>query len=379
MFTRIRIRILAIVLLAIIPAMALIWYSANERKEQMSREAERNTLRLSRFLASNLERDLAEGESFLAAAAEALRGDHLLAGGCSEALRGFLGDSSVYANVGLSGPDGKILCSGRPSASFPGLGALEWFHGADSADDFSVGFDFNGGISRAPSIVLVRPVSAAHADGRIGQEYLFAVMELDWLNELAEGSRLPAGWAISVVNRKGDAVARFPDPQKWVGKSRQPADGLRNLTAPEGTRVTRGIDGIKRLYAYAKVRRKGDLMVNVGVSREAILAPANRALRDQLTALGIVGILAVLAAWFGSDVFLLKQVRMLINAAKQLGAGNLAARSGLSYHSGELGELARAFDEMAETLEWRNAQLRESEFSLLALLKRKPESGANPE
>jgi PAS domain-containing protein len=40
----------------------------------------------------------------------------------------------------------------------------------------------------------------------------------------------------------------------------------------------------------------------------------------------------------------------------------MGARSGLSYESGELGELAKAFDEMAETLEWRNAQLRESEI-----------------
>ena len=52
----------------------------------------------------------------------------------------------------------------------------------------------------------------------------------------------------------------------------------------------------------------------------------------------------------------------MINATKLLGSGNLGTRSGLSYESGELGELAKAFDEMAETLEWRNAQLRESEF-----------------
>lgn len=360
-FTRIRIRILGIVLMAIVPAMALIWYSANERERQMSREAEANTLRLSRFLASNLERDLAEGQDFLAAVTANLRNGHLLAGGCSDALRGFLDDSSVYANVGLTGPDGKILCSGRPSASLPGLGALEWFPKPDSAGGFSVGFDFSRRISAAPAIVLVQPVSEGNMRPGPERRYVFAVMELDWVNELAESSRLPPGWAISVVNRKGDAVARFPDPEKWVGKSRQPAGDLENLAAPEGTRMTRGIDGVTRMYAYSKVRRKGDLLVNVGVSREAILAPAKRALRNQLTALGIVGILALLAGWFGSDVFLLKQVRTLISAAKQLGAGNLAARSGLDYRSGELGELARAFDEMAETLEWRNAQLREAE------------------
>jgi PAS domain-containing protein len=275
--------------------------------------------------------------------------------------------------VGLTDADGKDLCSARPAPALPGVGALEWFHELVSAGGFSVGFDFKVGLSAEPSIVLVQPVSPGSGGKPAERRYVFAVMQLDWLNELAENSRLPPGWAISVTNSKGDAVARYPDPEKWVGKSRQSPDGLETMRASEGTRVTSGIDGVKRLYAYAKVGHKGDMIVNVGVSREAILAPAKRALRNQLTALGIVGILAILAAWFGADVFLLKQVRILIDATKRLATGDLAARSGLSYQSGELGELAKAFDEMAETLEWRNAQLKESEIERSDPLAKLPE------
>jgi PAS domain-containing protein len=361
MVTRIRFRILGIVLLAIIPAVALIWFSAAERKRQMSEEIEGNTLRLSRFLASNLERDLSEGEGFLKATTVVLREKRLLLGECAETLGNLMDKSAVYANLGLSDQDGKILCSAKASPSGSGLGALEWFHKLDTANGFAVGFDFNAGLDTEASIVLVMPVPPA-PDAKVpARRYVFAVMDLDWLNQLAESSRLPAGSAISVTNQKGDAVARYPDPDKWVGKSRQTPTDLEYLSAKEGTRVTKGIDGIKRLYAYAKVTGKGSLVVNVGVDREAILEPANRALRNQLVALGAVALLAILAAWFGADVFLLKQVRILIRATKELGGGNLQARSTLSYDSGELGELAKAFDEMAETLEWRNAQLRESE------------------
>jgi PAS domain-containing protein len=360
-FTRIRFRILGIVLLAIIPAVLLICYSAAERKRQISDEIEENTLRLSRFLANNLERDLSEGELYLESVALVLREKHLLSTGCADPLKDLIGNASVYSNMGLAGPAGKILCSARPSPLNSGLGGLEWFHKLDSASGYSVGFDFNGGLSPQASIVLVLPISIPAGGKEPGRLFLFSVMDLDWLNKLAESSRLPAGSAISVTNRKGDAVARYPDPDKWVGKARQsPHDGD-NLEGTEGTRITEGIDGIRRLYAYARVAGKGNLVVNVGVFREAVLAPANRALLHQLSALGLVAILAILAAWFGADVFLLKQVRILIEATKMLGAGNLQARSSLSYESGELGELARAFDEMAETLEWRNAQLRESE------------------
>jgi PAS domain S-box-containing protein len=74
-------------------------------------------------------------------------------------------------------------------------------------------------------------------------------------------------------------------------------------------------------------------------------------------------------------------VRRLVAATRALAAGDLGTRTGMDYTGGELGQLARAFDEMAESLEWRLAQLRESEnershsqdrFS--ALVERAPEA-----
>jgi PAS domain S-box-containing protein len=360
-FTRIRFRILGIVLLALIPASLLICLSAAERKKQVSDEIEGNIIRLSRFLASNLERDLSEGEGYLRAIAEVVRGRRFPGGTCSETLHQIAGDSSIYSNIGISDRRGASLCSANPDASFSGLGAMDWFRDLDSASGLSIGFDFNSSHGSGSSIILVLPVSAVGIGAASGRSYVFALMDLEWLNRLAESSRLPPGSAISITNRKGDAVARYPEPEKWVGKSRQSGDDLRNRNASEGVLVAEGIDGVRRFYAYTKVHGKGGLVVNVGVSREAILEPAARALRNQLAALGIVALMAVLAAWFGADLFLLKQVRTLIKATRQLGAGNLQARSMLSYDSGELGELAKAFDEMAETLEWRDAQLRESE------------------
>jgi PAS domain-containing protein len=359
--TRIRFRILAIVLLAIIPSLLLICLSAGERKKQVSDEIEGNAIRLSRFLASNLERDLSEGESYLKAVAEVLRIKGVQDGVCSETLHGIAGDSSTYLNVGLADRAGHVVCSADHDERFSGLWTLDWFRELDTANGFTVGFDFNSSSGSGSSIVLVLPVSVGGHYIPAGRHYLFASMDLEWLNRLAEGSHLPPGSAISITNRKGDAVARYPEPEKWVGKSRQAESNMNNQTATEGVLVAGGIDRVKRLYAYTKVPGKGELVVNVGVSRDAILEPAGRALRNQLIALGIVAVLAVLAAWFGADLFLLKQVRTLIDATKQLGAGNLQTRSMLSYDSGELGELAKAFDEMAETLEWRDAQLTESE------------------
>ena len=61
----------------------------------------------------------------------------------------------------------------------------------------------------------------------------------------------------------------------------------------------------------------------------------------------IVGLLALAAAWYGGERFILRQARVLARAARQFAAGDLTARTGLAGEAGELGELAQTFDAMA--------------------------------
>ncbi len=79
----------------------------------------------------------------------------------------------------------------------------------------------------------------------------------------------------------------------------------------------------------------------------------------------VVGLLALGAAWFGGERFILRQVRMLSKAAQGLGAGDLTSRTGLSNEKGELGELANTFDAMAATLEERVKERERAERTLL--------------
>src|ERR1035437_1887288 len=78
-----------------------------------------------------------------------------------------------------------------------------------------------------------------------------------------------------------------------------------------------------------------------------------------------VGLVALGAAWFGGERFILRQVRVLSNAVQQLGAGDLASRTGLSREGGELGELARTFDTMAASLEERVREREQAERTAL--------------
>lgn len=81
----------------------------------------------------------------------------------------------------------------------------------------------------------------------------------------------------------------------------------------------------------------------------------------------IVGFIALIAAWAGGELFVLRQVKTLMKAANGLAKGDLSSRTGLFNEPTELGDLARAMDAMAENLE---RQIQERERSEKALVNR---------
>lgn len=346
--TRIRSKIIAIVLMAVIPALIQIFHSAAERKSQVARDIEANAMAFNRFLASNIQRDISEAHGFFAAVAASPVKDGLPPAACRELLASFVRRAEVYENLGVADSSGKIECSAAPLAV--DLSRLPWFRKSFTHPALTVGFDFESVLSPRPSLNLAYPLPD-------GKHVLFANMTLDWINETMASARLPEGTAISIVTADGASVARYPDPDLYRGKALPSFDG----DSKEGVSEVEGLDGIRRIYAMTRVPGEGGIVVRVGILKDRFYEVLNHETYHHLTALGIVALLALLAAWFGGDVFLIKPVEALIRVTRRLAEGDLSARTSLRYDKGELGQLAKAFDEMAESLEWRQAQLQESE------------------
>jgi signal transduction histidine kinase len=75
---------------------------------------------------------------------------------------------------------------------------------------------------------------------------------------------------------------------------------------------------------------------------------------------------ALVVAWLGGDLFIVRRTRALVAATRRLAGGDLGARTGVPYGRGEIGQLARAFDEMAAGLQIRDMNAREAETALLS-------------
>lgn len=102
------------------------------------------------------------------------------------------------------------------------------------------------------------------------------------------------------------------------------------------------------------------LYVAVGIPYAKVVAGTQATLLRSSLSLSIITALMLLFAWFGGHYFLLRKISVLVDASRRLTQGDLATRTGIS-GSSELDRLAHTFDEMASTLQTREAELLGSE------------------
>jgi signal transduction histidine kinase len=99
-----------------------------------------------------------------------------------------------------------------------------------------------------------------------------------------------------------------------------------------------------------------DLYTAVGIPEGVAFAGVNSELRRNLGALGVVVLLVGIAAWFGSEMLVLRRMRAMVNATEKLRLGDLSARTKSPHDSSEFGQLAGSFDAMAEALQSREGE-----------------------
>jgi signal transduction histidine kinase/HAMP domain-containing protein len=129
------------------------------------------------------------------------------------------------------------------------------------------------------------------------------------------------------------------------------------------TLETSSLDGVPRLFAISQWRNPiGGLPVYAAIDTPTAtaFAEARRILILDLVLLALLSIIALSAAWFGTEHFILRRVRDIVTTTKKVAAGMLGARTSQPYEDNELGEMARAFDDLGTALERRQAEALDS-------------------
>ncbi|HTY98550.1 MAG TPA: response regulator [Rhodocyclaceae bacterium] len=359
-----RLRLLALVLLAVVPTFALIAFTARQDWVAAEAEAQRMTREAATLVANEDRRLIEQTRNTLAVLASVpyITAPELLSM-CRRSLPQFLRQNPLYANVGVVDAQGNLLCSGRPFAGRVNFADRQWFKRTVAQRDFAVGEYLIGRLTSIPSLGMGYPVYGP--DGRLSR-VIYITLDLSWLRKLAADLPLPDDTAVVIVDAGGTILARQPDPKgEWLGKQAPVSKGLQAMLAAgcRGYAEFAGQDGVMRLNAVEPLQMVGDncVYVRVGLARDMVYGQVRQHLRRDLTALVIVSLIIFAVAWFGGDRIILRPVRALALATRRLGEGNLATRTGLPHTEDELGRLAKGFDDMAAAIEARDRSLAESE------------------
>lgn len=357
-FSTLRVRLLLLILLAILPAMGLTLYTGMERRRDAAADTQRGALQLARLASANQSRLIEEGHHLLAGLAQLPAVRHRNPDACRAFFADLLKQYRRYSNFGVIDADGNVFCSAVPMnrpvnvASQPGL------RRTIQTGEFSVGTYRIGRITGNAMMPLNYPVLGVA--GRV-EVVVFAALDLGSFNQFAAQVELPTDSTLTVIDRNGTILVHHPSPERWVGKSVPEAPIIKAILdqQAEGAVEAVGEDGVARLYAFTPLRGEAkppDAYLSIGIPGQVAYAETNRILKRNLAGLGFITVIALGVAWVGSNVVVLRRVRSLVRATSRLANGDLAARAGMPNGGGELGQLARSFDQMAEALEQRKAE-----------------------
>ena len=360
-FIFLRIRLLVFVLLAFVPAIGLTLFTFADQRHHATEQAKDTALQLAHTATSSYERLILQTQSVLTGLAQLPALRQPIGMDCPKILRARMDEFLYYANIGVADIDGNLICSALPTNGRVNIADRPYFWRAVASGDFAIGEYQVGRVTGKGTINFGYPMLDAR--GRVGQ-VVYAALDLAWLNDFAANANLPPGSSVTVLDRKGTILARFPDSDAWVGKSEPEAPIVAaTISGGEGTVEAAGLDGVARLYGFVPLQtgRGGSaLFLSVGIPKAAALQEATRDLARNALAVTIFGTLALLAAWAGGNHFVFEPVNRLITAAERLGRGELSVRSGLPHDTGEFGRLAITFDSMAAALQSRQTQLEQA-------------------
>ncbi|MEO7360931.1 MAG: ATP-binding protein [Gemmatimonadaceae bacterium] len=187
-------------------------------------------------------------------------------------------------------------------------------------------------------------------------------LRIDSLGDLITVGGLPANSVVTLIDTTGMIIARSENGGPDV-ESRGRNVFLNNgATSPTvdtvGTFNIVDKRGVERIFAWARTS-SAPWIVSVGIPSSVALAPVYSELRRDLIA-GSVTLLFAIGAAILRGGFIARPLDALSDDARALAAGEKGRRSRVRSRS-EIGVLASAFNQMADTVERRTSALAESE------------------
>ncbi|MHB1585780.1 MAG: EAL domain-containing protein [Acidiferrobacteraceae bacterium] len=358
-FWGLRARLLLLVALAVLPALAVIGYTANQERARAMGDAQEQVKALARAIGRHEARRIRATRRLLSLLARLPQVRLPNSSHCHPLLATLLADKPQYANFALIASDNRVLCSAVKSQRPVDPAREAFFRRVFQSRRFSLGNYQVGQMTGLPVLVAAYPLRGP--EGRV-TSLLIAAMKLTWLKALPVAHRLPAGATLVVLDPSHDVLFHYPGGQRWIEKRLKDPELQRMLRAVSeaGVAETRDPMGQVLLDTFSQVRGFGsahDLDVILRVPARIAYAKVYQTTRDELLVLMLTTGLVFLLAWVGGTAFMMRPIGVLLAATRRLATGDLTARTEIPHGTTEIGQLAANFDEMAGALERRTLEI----------------------
>jgi PAS domain S-box-containing protein len=302
-------RLIFVVLIAIIPSLLLIYYNARQQRAAAEDQVHQDLAQIARLTAADCGRVAEGAHQLLGAMAELPDVQSNDPSRCAAVLGKLLQKYTFYSNLGVARLDGEVVCSAVPLAKPVSVADRFWFKEAVSRRDFVVGEYQVGRLTGRPSLVVANPLMG---EGGQLQGVVFAALDLDYLARLLTLVLAPEEVELAMVDRNGVTIAHTPTKDNPVGKLSEDAEMIKHLPSHRGRGPGQGSEsgGAERIYAYYPIGGKGgapETYVTASMPVDIAFADADRRLRNNLIGLAVVSVMALMAAWFGGEAFVLRQ------------------------------------------------------------------------
>jgi signal transduction histidine kinase len=349
-----RSRLVLLLVVALLPGLALLAWLRAEMRHLHTAELERSVVQLAQLAAEGQAgRNHGTGQLLTAFAANPIvRSGN--PGACREFFETLIRqDAQAYANFGLLAPSGDVVCAAISPARRLNVADRLYFQETIRSRRMYVSNLAVGRITARPLVTYTLPM----LEGERLLGVVFASMDVTSLTNSLARVQLPEGGVIAILDRTGAFAARYPIV---------PDDRRDPIALPIGmdttlVRETAGVDGRQRLYAAVPVDPERTMFAAAGLPSASGIHAADSRLTAALIILLGCSVLVFSVAIIGAEYEIRRPIMRLLTAVTRFGQGELDARAGEVGGAGELRELGRGFDRMADLLSTRDAHMRQSQ------------------
>jgi signal transduction histidine kinase len=341
-----------LVAVALLPAVAIQAYNEFDLRRAREVEVKNQALSLAKLAAAEQQQIVQGIRQVLIALSELPAIKARDAQACNAYLSTIKQRYPEFLTFAATDMNGEVFCNSISNRKPETVAGRTYFAHAVKTGSFAVGELTVGRFTGQNILPFALPFYGD--DGRMSGVIL-AGLGLDWLADYLALKGVPSGAALSITDRNGSYLARYPNNGRFVG-SKMPGNKYLTMDG-RGTVDVVAIDGVQRIVGYATLgAESGGIVVSYSLNRALAFSEIQERSWRGFLLITLSTSLVLALTSFGARRFIHRPLGELVDAANQWRLGEFSRRVNIQGKS-EIGRVAEAFNTMADALEHRECEL----------------------